>query len=289
MPLFLAASAIGGAIGFLSGLFGVGGGFLLVPVLHVYAGVPMPQAVGSAACYALGLATTAVLARRPRSGFLELPLILSGGLFAGVLIGTRTLHLLTQWETVEFFGREIPAVDVTVLAAYAVLLLGILIMALKDAAARGSSVRRRGVLSAIRVPPNAVIPDLRPASYSIPVLTWTSLGIGMLSGFLGMSGGLVLIPAAVWLFGLRIHDAITITIVIVWLVSLQSTVLHAVHGNISLPLVAALLTCGAVGAHIGVRVGAGCSADRLKYGFSGMVLAALIVVCGRLASLFGAD
>ena len=79
------ASAVGGAVGFLSGLFGVGGGFLLVPILNAVLGVPMSIAVGSTACYTLGPATTAMLVRKPRTGFLELPLILSGGLFVGRL------------------------------------------------------------------------------------------------------------------------------------------------------------------------------------------------------------
>ena len=78
----LIAASVGGAVGFLSGVFGVGGGFLLVPILNAALGIPMSIAVGSTACYTLGPATTAMLARRPVAGFLQLPVILSGGLFA---------------------------------------------------------------------------------------------------------------------------------------------------------------------------------------------------------------
>ena len=285
----LIAAAVGGGVGFLSGLFGVGGGFLLVPILNAVLGIPMPIAVGSTACYTLGPATTAMLARKPRSGFIELPLMLAGGLFVGVVGGTFALSQLQTSGTIELFGKGLPAVDLLVLTAYAALMTVIAVISLFDGlrprAARGTE--RSGLLTAFPMPPNARIPAI--GNFSIPLLTWTGLAVGFLSGFLGMSGGLILVPAAIYLLGLRVHDATTVTIVIVWLVSLQSTVMHAIHSHIQLHLVVALLICGTIGAQIGSELGKKIRGPKLKTGFGLLVLVAAGIVFARLQSLWTAN
>ncbi len=280
----LLAASVGGAVGFLSGVFGVGGGFLLVPILNAALGIPMSIAVGSTACYTLGPATTAMLARRPEAGFIQLPLILAGGLFAGVWCGTTALANLKSAATILAFGKQVPAVDLMVLSSYAVLMTGIAAMSLADGIKKpqGGPVRRRGLLSFLPLPPIAVIPDLQPSRYSIPLLAWTGLIVGFLSGFLGMSGGLVLVPAAIYLLGLRVHDATTVTIVIVWLVSLQSTFMHALHANIELELVVSLLICGTIGANVGAQLGMRLKGRQLKLGFGVLVLVAAGIVFVKL-------
>ena len=284
----LTAAAIGGFVGFLSGVFGVGGGFLLVPILNATLGIPMPLAVGSTACYTLGPATTAMLVRKPKAGYVELPLILAGGLFAGVWSGTLVLSRLTTAATVEIMGHHVPAVDLMVLSSYAVLMIAIAIMSLRDVLrpARSSSVQRRGLLAFVPLPPIAQIPDLRPGVYSIPLLVWTGLVVGFLSGFLGMSGGLILVPAAIYLLGLRVHDATTVSIVIVWMASLQSTLMHALHANIELELVISLLICGTVGAGLGAQLGMKLKGRQLKLGFAALVLVAAGIVFAKLWSLW---
>lgn len=287
LTTILIASFVGGCIGFLSGVFGVGGGFLLVPVLNTVLGIPMSIAVGSTACYTLGPATTAMLSRRLRSGFIELPLILAGGLLAGVVCGAAALARLQTIGQMTIFGKSLPAVDLIVLLSYLVLMTGIGLLALWDGRrVPGPGIRRRGLLAFVPLPPMAVIPELRPGVYSIPLLAATGLGVGFLSGFLGMSGGLVLVPAAIYLLGLRAHDATTVTIVIVWLVSLQSAFTHALHQHIALELVVALLVCGAAGAALGSQVGMNLKGRQLKTGFGLLVLVAAAIVAARLAQLW---
>ncbi|GAB5442878.1 MAG: sulfite exporter TauE/SafE family protein [Fuerstiella sp.] len=281
----LVAAAVGGGVGLLSGIFGVGGGFLLVPLLNSVLGIPMATAVGSTACYTLGPATTAMLARRPRSGFIELPLILCGGLFLGVLAGTSSITFLKQAAPIEVAGRSIVATDLLVLASYAILMLGIAAMSLADGLRQTPPVvPDGGWISKLAIPPTGAIPEV--GRFSIPVLSWTGLIVGFLSGFLGMSGGLVLVPAAIYLLGLSVHSATSVTIVIVWLVSLQSTLMHALHQNIELPLVAALLICGTIGAQVGTEFGDRIRGQKLKLGFGILVLVAAAIVIARLWKLW---
>lgn len=281
--LILSAIA-GGLVGVLSGLFGVGGGFLLVPLLNAVLGVPLPLAVGSATCYTLGPATTALLARRPTIGFVELPLILGGGLFAGVFAGTTALSHLQRAGDLVLFGHEIPAVDLAVLSCYSLLMTGISIASLRSACRPRPAALAAvpGIVSRSRIPPRAVLPDLTPSEYSIPLLALLGFGVGGLSGFLGMSGGLVLIPATVYLLGLKVRDATTVTVVIVWIASCQACVLHSLHGRVNLWLTAALLITGPVGARLGAELGMRLPGRKLRLGFGLMVLCAAAIVWIRL-------
>lgn len=284
--LILSAIA-GGLVGVLSGLFGVGGGFLLVPLLNTLLGIPLPVAVGSTTCYTLGPATTAMLARRPSIGFAELPLILAGGLFAGVFAGTSALSQLQSIGDLSVFGRMIPAVDLAVLSCYSLLMTGISIASIRSALRprRRTSDGSPGLVSRWHVPPLARIPDITPSEYSIPLLALLGFGVGCLSGFLGMSGGLVLIPATVFLLGLKVRDATTVTIVIVWIASCQACVMHALHGRVNLWLTAALLVTGPIGARLGAELGMRLPGRQLRLGFGLMVLCAAVIVWVRLWKL----
>jgi len=283
--LILSAIA-GGLVGVLSGLFGVGGGFLVVPLLNTVLGIPLPMAVGSATCYTLGPATTALLARRPTLGFAELPLILGGGLFAGVFTGTSALSALQSAGAVLVFGRSLPAVDLALLSCYSILMTGIAFVSIRTALLpQQFSDRPPGIVSRWRVRPMANIPDLTPSEYSIPLLALLGFGVGCLSGFLGMSGGLVLIPATVFLLGLKVRDATTVTVVIVWLASCQACVLHALHGRVNLWLTVALLLTGPIGARLGAEFGMRLQGRQLRLGFGLMVLCAAAIVWVRLWSL----
>lgn len=284
---FAFALAVGGSVGFLSGMFGVGGGFLLVPLLNVVLGIPMPLAVGSTACYTLGPATVAAMARRPVWGFLELPLLLSGGLLAGVFLGANSLKVLSGLDGLVLAGRIFPAADLLVLSSYAVLMLGICVLSFKDGLTqKQKTIERKGLFAQMLLPPVAEISDVNPSRHSIPMVAWTGVAIGFLSGFLGMSGGLVLIPACMYLFGLRVRDAGTITIVIVWLVSAQSTALHAYHDHINLPLVISLLISGTVGAALGAQFAGRLTGAQLKIGFGSLVLVSALIVLARLWNLW---
>src|SRR5207249_604787 len=91
----LAVVALGLGVGFLAGLFGVGGGFLLTPLLHSLLRVPLEIAVGSGLCQMIGTATTALLRhRRMRQGELRIDLLMLGGTLIGVDAGTRLMDLL---------------------------------------------------------------------------------------------------------------------------------------------------------------------------------------------------
>src|SRR5437899_2681697 len=116
--------ALGLVVGFVSGMFGVGGGFMLTPLLNVVLGVPYPVAVGSGLCQMIGTATSAFLRHRelgqgePRVDWLML-----GGSLVGVHLGTDVLRALSHIETWSVNGHAVPAVKMVLQPAYILLLL----------------------------------------------------------------------------------------------------------------------------------------------------------------------
>ena len=232
----------GGFVGILSGTFGVGGGFLIVPVLNIALGIPMEFAVGAGACQVLGPATTSILARRIDPAHLKLPLMITGGLLIGVFGGASALHSAQQSGDVALLGAEVMLADLVVLSVYFMLLSSVGLFAIWEVrrTVRGKTIRK-GWLADFAIPPLIDAPEFNRPRVSVSVLAWFGLAVGFISGLLGMSGGLILLPGLIYLLGLRTHDAVVGSLIIVWIVALLATIVHAWNGFVVLPLVMALL------------------------------------------------
>jgi len=281
-----AAAMIGGGVGFLSGLFGIGGGFLIVPMLHILLRVPIHFAVGAGACQVLGPATTSMLARRVNVSKLRLPLILLGGLSVGVYSGVSVLESAKTQGQVFILGRSLSRADLIVLLVYFVLLLSVGIFALWEV--RRSPVNRlisKGWIAGWKIPPYVRLVDFEYSRVSIVVLAWFDLAAGFLSGLLGMSGGLILLPGFIYLLGMKTHQAVMNTLVIVWLMAVQATVAHAWHDNINLFLVLSLLVGGTIGARLGSEVSQKMGGSQLRKSFGWLLLAAAAMVGCKLVAM----
>jgi len=267
-------------------MLGVGGSFLLVPILHVILGIPIERAVGSTACQLLGPATAAVLARRLKREQLRLPLILSGGILMGVMLGTQLLTEAGELGDLRIDGRSIPANELLVLGAYFVLLLSIGIFALFEVW-RHSHGRRisRGWLSRLKIQPNDSFPELDAGELSIPVLSMFGFATGMTAGLLGISGGLILIPGLIYLLGIRSRHAIMASLVVVWLSSLQGTVFHAILGNVDLKLAFALMFGGTIGARLSSELGVRLKGAAIRKSIGWLTLFAAGLVLYQLVRL----
>ena len=117
--------AMGGAVGFLSGMFGVGGGFILTPLLSLSFKIPMPIAVGSALCQKIGTSIGSFLKHRQyRHGELRVDFVMLGASIFGVDAGTRLLALLASLGSfLNARGRPVPIVTFTLEGIYAAMLL----------------------------------------------------------------------------------------------------------------------------------------------------------------------
>lgn len=264
-------------VGTISAIFGVGGGFILVPVLNSLIGIPMNIAVGSAVSYVLGPATTALLYRKVKWNDWRLPLMISGGLFVGVLLGGSVLNSFKDAADASLNA------EVLVLSVYFILLtiLGLFSLWESERSAKFRPIPR-GWLNGIHLPPRATLREWNGRKISITVYVWFGVFVGFLSGLLGISGGLLIVPGLLYLFGVPAQQTIVSSMIVVWIVSFQSTIVHAWSGNVDLKLVAALLAGGTIGARFGSSIGRRLGSQALRRNFGILALCTAIFVGVRL-------
>lgn len=276
----------GFVVGSLSGIFGVGGSFLLVPILHVVLRIPIEVAVGSTACQVLGPSTAALLARRVTRPQLRLPLILTGGIIMGVLLGTIILKKAGQFGELQINGRNVEASELLVLGTYLVMLVGIGSFSLYEVRRQlvGRPLRR-GMLARVSVPPVDTFPELGVGTVSIPVLSMFGFVTGITAGMLGISGALLLIPGLVYLLDIRSRKAILASLIVVWITSFLATISHAWQGNVDLWLTVALMFGGTIGARIGSDLSTRLQSRSLRSGIGWLSLFAAALVLFQLVQL----
>lgn len=276
MPQWLTVLIIGTLVGIIPGLFGVGGGFLTVPMLHVFAGVPLNLCVGLSSSQALGPVTTGML-HRHELGKLQwrLALIMLGGTVVGLLGGIEFMEWATKAAGVyHLAGREVQGTKIILPVANFVLLVSLAaIVAWEFRHSRhGSGEPERGWLDHLYLPPYVTLPELDGRPASLTLLSLIALVIGFFNGGLGMGGAVVMVPALVYLVGIHTHRAVTATLVLSWLNSIVGTVRHAWLDNIDLELVCLLLAGGGIGAKLGSLLNERLSGRRLRGYFSLLIL-----------------
>lgn len=279
--------AAGACVGWLAGLFGVGGGFLLVPTLTILVGVPVEFAVGANACQVLGPSTTSLLVRKIERRDLPLPLTIAGGIFLGVGLGASTFRLLAGADKIQLAGATVSPAELIVLTIYLLLmlLLGAFSLWETGRANRGEPLPLAG-LANWRIPPLREFSEFDEPLVSLPVIAWFGLGVGFLSGLLGLSGGFILIPGLIYLLGVRAERAIKTTLIVVWMISFQATIVHAWNGFVDLKLVASLLVGGTLGAQLGSRAAQAWGGRKLRQRFGWLLLASATMIVVKFVRMF---
>lgn len=267
---------LGGAVGFLSGMFGVGGGFILTPFLMFF-GVPPAVAVATQSVQLVATSFSSVITHW-RNGHVDFKMggyLLGGGL-TGSVVGILIFNEL----------KARGQVDLLISLSYVVLLTaigGLMLWESLSTMRRGGGVdgrHKRGSHLWMHGLPLKV--RFQKSKLYISAIPPVVLGffIGILSSIMGIGGGFILVPAMIYL--LRMPTAIVVgtSLFQVIFVAAFSTFLHAVtNQTVDAVLAALLILGGVVGAQIGVRAGAKVRADELR-----LILALMIVAMGiRLA------
>ncbi|HTN63342.1 MAG TPA: sulfite exporter TauE/SafE family protein [Devosia sp.] len=266
---------IGAAVGFLSGLFGVGGGFLLTPLL-IFSGVPAPVAVASVTGQVVAASTSGALSYYRRGGIdmhLALYLILSGIL--GAFGGVATFAVL----------RDIGQLDLVISAGFLVLLGSVGTLMLVEST-RALLKRRSGIVVRERLPnqhnwihglPMRV--RFKKSRLYISVLPVLAIGlfIGFVGSLLGVGGGFIMVPALVYLLRVPGNVVIGTSLLQVLCLMAATTVMHAVQSqSVDIMLAFSLMVGGVAGAQFGASAGKQLRGEQLRGLLALLVLAVAI-------------
>jgi uncharacterized protein len=255
---------LGGGIGLLSGMCGVGGGFLLTPLL-IQIGIPPAVAVASAANQVAGASVSGCLGHWHRGNVdMKMGLVLLGGGLLGSSFGVLLFGLL----------RKLGQIDLTISLCY-VILLGSLggVMLVESLNMMLKRSRSAGPISTRLANRHLWIHHLplkmrfRRSKLYISALVPVGVGffVGLLSAIMGVGGGFVIVPAMIYLVGMPTAVVVGTSLFQIVFVSANVTFLQA-FGNQTVDVVLAilLLVGGTIGAQIGTRLGAKLRGEQLR-------------------------
>ena len=255
-----ALALVGLFVGYIAGMFGVGGGFLLTPVLIYVFGVPPPVAIGSALSQKCGTSLSSFLKyRRLGRGEPRIDLVMLGGSLMGVDAGTRLLTYLADLGNWRFGrGQAIPAVQVVLDILFIVLLSFTSFYTFQDAWQARRRVTPRGdktipgpLVTRVRLPPYLDLPRVHLAQVSVPMLCYLGFGLGLASGLMGIGGGVLFLPILLYGIGLSVRNAAGTGVLLLFVTVAAGTVEQSLQGDVSLKLAIATLIGSSVGAQLG--------------------------------------
>ena len=269
---------LGGVVGLLSGMFGVGGGFLTTPLLIFY-GIPPAVAVASSAPQLTGASVSGVLAHRQRGGVdVQMGSVLVVGGAIGAVLGGFIFQAL------QASGQ----IDMVVGMLYVVLLGGIGITMGREAI--GSIVATRTGAKP-PAPPRRHHPLIaslpgrwrfyKSGLYISPLAPlMLGLGTGVITALMGIGGGFILVPAMIYLLGMSTRVVVGTSLFQILFVTIATTMTHALTTHAVDIVLASLLLIGSVtGAQVGVRF-----AQKVKPEYLRLVLAFMVLtVAFRMA------
>ena len=267
---------LGGAIGFLSGLFGVGGGFLMTPLL-IFIGIPAPVAVASEANQIVASSVSGVIAHWRRG---NVDFKMGGVLLAGGFIGSYLGVELFAWL------RTVGQIDLVIRLSF-VFFLGIVGILMLVESLRAILRRRsgKGVRRKLhqhywvhRLPLRMRFRKSKLYISAIPPFAIGAL-VGVLAAIMGVGGGFLMVPAMIYLLGMPTIVVVGTSLFQIIFVTANVTFLQSVTTQTVDVMLALLLLAGAViGAQFGSRCGQYLRGEQLR----GLLALIVLAVVGKL-------
>ncbi len=269
---------MGAGVGVLSGLFGVGGGFLMTPLL-IFAGIPPAVAVATEANQIVASSVSGALAHWRRGNVdLKMGIVLLLGGIIGSSLGVWVFGLLQGLGQIDLVIRSSYVVFLGIIGA---LMLIESLKAISRQRKPGGKRRKLHQHNWLHGLPFKM--RFRRSKLYISALLPLSIGIlvGILAAIMGVGGGFIMVPAMIYLLGMPTAMVVGTSLFQIIFVTANVTFLQAWQNQtVDIFLALLLLTGGVIGAQLGTRVGAKLPGEQLRS------LLALIVlgVCARLAS-----
>jgi len=267
---------LGGMVGLLSGIFGVGGGFLMTPLL-IFLGVPAAVAVGTEANQIVASSVSGVLAHWRRGNVdIKMGIILLAGGIVGSTIGVYIFALL----------REIGQIDLAIKLSFIVFLgiIGSLMLVESTRAilrSRRPGGKRRKLHQHNWLHGLPFKMRFRKSKLYISALLPFGVGllVGILSAIMGVGGGFIMVPAMIYVLGMPTSVVVGTSLFQIIFVTANVTFLQSVQTQtVDVVLAGLLLIGGVIGAQFGTRIGAMLRGEQLR----GLLALIVLAVCLKL-------
>jgi uncharacterized membrane protein YfcA len=262
--------AMGGAVGFLSGLFGVGGGFLMTPLL-IFSGIPPAVAVGTEAAQIVASSVSGALAQwRRRNIDITMGLVLLSGGILGSFVGVELVGTLRRLGLFDFF---VSACYVTFLGVVGTLMLIESANTIRKSRGGVVATRRSGQHNWMHGLP-LKIRFHRSKLYisAIPPFV-IGLFVGLLAAIMGVGGGFIMVPAMIYLLRVPTNVVIGTSLFQIVFLTAATTILHArLNHTVDVVLAALLMVGGVIGAQFGAVAGERLKGEQLRFLLAGLVL-----------------
>jgi uncharacterized membrane protein YfcA len=267
---------MGGGVGFLSGLFGIGGGFLMTPLL-IFIGITPAVAVATEANQIVAASVSGVLAHMRRGNVdFKMGTVLTVGGFAGSGVGVYVFTFL----------REIGQVDLLVQLSY-VIFLGIVGSLMLIESVRAISRHRSGTVSRGKLHQHNWLHGLplkmrfRRSRLYISALLPLGIGffVGVLAAIMGVGGGFLMVPAMIYLLGMPTSIVVGTSLFQIIFVTANVTFLQAVNNQtVDIVLALLLLTGAVIGAQLGTKASGRLRGEELR----GLLALMVLAVCAKI-------
>ena len=260
---------LGALVGILSGIFGVGGGFLMTPLL-IFTGIPPAVAVATGATQVAASSFSALLAHlRRRTVDIKMGLVLLAGGLLGAALGVQLFAFLKALGQVELF---VGLCYVIFLGSVGGLMLveGLATLRRKQRGARRMPRRRHGWVHGLPLKMR-----FRASNLYISAIPPFLVGamVGVLAAIMGVGGGFIMVPAMIYLLGMATSVVVGTSLFQITFLTIGTTLMHAISNKtVDAMLALILLLGGVIGAQLGAQLGAKLKAEQLR------ILLALIVL-----------
>jgi uncharacterized protein len=268
---------MGGAVGFLSGLFGVGGGFLMTPLL-IFSGIPPAVAVGTEGAQIVASSVSGAFAqwRRNNIDFRMGTVLLSGGIL-GSVVGVALVRELRKAGQFDFV---VSLSYVTFLGIIGTLMMIESLNTIRKVRA-GTAAPARGARQHSWIHGLPFKMRFERSKLYISAIPPFVIGafVGVLAAIMGVGGGFIMVPAMIYLLRVPTSVVVGTSLFQIVFVTAATTILHATQNrNVDVILALILMVGGVIGAQFGAVAGQKLKGEQLRFLLAGLVL----LVCLRI-------
>lgn len=273
-PFYAVVLNIGLSVGVLTGFFGVGGGFLIVPLLNIALDINYELAVGSSLSFIIGTSFAGLLKQNEQK---NVNFEVAGYIVAGSMIGAVIGDNLQMFLLYGLAGGRQELFTLVMHGLFLFVLIGTIFSMRAPA---NDKMEKLPLLARTGPPPKFHIDEWGIHGFSVPGTFLVGAVIGILTGLLGIGGGVLLVPILLGLFGLSHTKAAGTSLAIIFATSLVAVAKKGFSAvpKVSLPLTLILLIASVIGIQLGIYLVHRVSGAGFRRYFSYVLLAAIALI-----------